>query len=69
MNDLNLGITKDPHSIYVSSLLTVGEEKKYFGLLLEEKVLFTQSCKEMPRLDPKIIVHCLSTREGISPEK
>ena len=69
LKELNLGTKEEPRPIYISSLLTQEEEKEYFDLLLECKDVFTWSYKEMPGLDPKVIVHCLSIKKGISPKK
>jgi len=45
------------------------EEKQYFHLLSEYRDVFAWSYKEMPGLDPKVTVHNLATRKGVSPKK
>ena len=52
-----IGTDKEPRPIYVSSLLTLEEESKYFELLMEYKDVFTWTYKEMSGLDPTIAVH------------
>ena len=66
---MNLRTTGEPHPIYVSSLFTAEEENKYFDLLLECNDVFTWCYMEMPRLDPKVEVHHLSIKRGVSPKK
>ena len=69
MKELDLITAKKPYPICVSSLLTPEEEKEYFNHLLEYKYVFAWSYSEMPRLDPKVAVHRLSLRKGVSPKK
>ncbi|XP_074304433.1 uncharacterized protein LOC141639153 [Silene latifolia] len=69
LKELNLGTDKDPPPIYVSALLTKEEEEEYYKLLVEYKDVFAWSYKEMPGLSPKIAVHRLAIRKGISPRK
>jgi len=45
-------------------LVTYEEEKKYFDLHDEYKDVFTWSYQDMPRLNPKVAIHCLSVRKG-----
>jgi len=67
--ELNLGTPEEPRPIYVSSLLTSEEEKEYFNLLGEYRDVFAWSFQEMSGLDPKVVVHRLSIRKGVSPKK
>ncbi|XP_074277874.1 uncharacterized protein LOC141601485 [Silene latifolia] len=69
LKELNLGTDEDPRPIYVSALLTKEEEEEYYKLLVEYKDVFAWSYKEMPGLSPKIAVHRLAIRKGISPRK
>ena len=69
MKELNLGTNEEPHPIYVSGSVTPEEEKKYFELLSEYKDVFAWSYKEIPELDPKVVVHRLSIKRGVSPKK
>ena len=69
LKELNLETTDEPCPIYVRSLLTPEEEKKYFNLFLAYKGVFAWSYREMPRLDPKVVVHRLSLKRGVSPKK
>jgi len=67
--ELNPGTTDEPRPIYISSLLTPEEESQYFNLLSEYKDVFAWSYKEMPGLNPKVAVHRLSIKRGVSPKK
>jgi len=69
LKELNLRTPEEPRPIYVSSLLTSEEEKEYFDLLGEYKDMFAWSYQEMLGLDPKIVVHRLSIKKGVSPKK
>jgi len=57
LKELNLGTPKEPRLISASSLLTSKEEKEHFNLLGEYKDVFALNYQEMPRLDPKVVVH------------
>ena len=69
LKELNLGTSEEPRPIYVSSLLTLEEESKYFELLMEYKDVFTWTYKEMLGLDPTIAVHWLAIEQGARPIK
>jgi len=69
LKELNLGNNEEPRPIYVSSSLTPEEEKQYLELLYEYKDVFAWNYKEMFGLDPKVAVHRLSIKRGISPKK
>jgi len=69
LKELNLGTPEEPRPVYVSSLLASEEEKEYFNLLGEYKDVFAWSYEDMPGLDPKVAVHLLSVRKGMSPKK
>ncbi|KAL0289055.1 UNVERIFIED_CONTAM: hypothetical protein Sangu_2631900 [Sesamum angustifolium] len=59
----------NPRPIYLSASLIHGEEGTYIALLNEFKDVFAWSYKEMPGLDPKIVVHHLSVKKGARPVK
>ncbi|KAL0308969.1 UNVERIFIED_CONTAM: hypothetical protein Sradi_5839200 [Sesamum radiatum] len=59
LKEVNLGDIENPRPIYISASLTHGEEGTYIALLNEFKDVFTWSYKEMPGLDPKVVVHHL----------
>ena len=69
LKELNLGTDGEPRLIYVSSLLTLEEEIKYFKLLMEYKYVFSWTYKEMPGLDLTIAVHRLAINQGVRPIK
>jgi len=50
-------------------MLTLEDEKEDFNLFSEYKDVFTWSYKEIPRLDPKVVIHSLALRKRISPKK
>ena len=49
--------------------MTPEEESKYFELLMEYKDVFAWTYKEMPGLDPTIVVHRLAIKQGVRPIK
>ena len=69
MKELNLRANEDLCPIYVSTMLMPEEDKQYFRLLSEYRNVFAWSNKEMPGLDPKVTVHNLAIRKGVSPKK
>ncbi|KAL0336632.1 UNVERIFIED_CONTAM: hypothetical protein Sradi_4875100 [Sesamum radiatum] len=69
LKEVNLGDIENPRPIYISALLTHGEEGTYIALLNEFKDVFAWSYKEMPGLDPKVAVHHLSVKKGARPVK
>jgi len=66
---LNLRTNEEARAIYVSSSLTPEEEKQYFELLSKSKDVSAWSYKEMSGIDPKVAVHRLSIKKGVSPKK
>ncbi|KAL0342917.1 UNVERIFIED_CONTAM: Transposon Tf2-12 polyprotein [Sesamum angustifolium] len=69
LKEVNLGDIENPRPIYISASLTHGEEGTYIALLNEFKDVFAWSYKEMPGLDPKVVVHHLSVKKGARPVK
>jgi len=69
LKDPNLGTKEEARPIYVSSSLKQEEEKEYLDLLSEYKDVFVWSYKEISGLDPKVAIHRLSIKKGISPKK
>ena len=69
LKELNVGTSEEQHLTYVSSLVTPKEEKEYFDFLSKYKDLFAWSYKQMPWLDLKVTIHCLSIKKGISFKK
>ncbi|XP_074308174.1 uncharacterized protein LOC141643048 [Silene latifolia] len=69
LKEINLGTTEEPRPVYVSSLLTDQEKTEYVELLSEYKDVFAWSYQEMPGLSPKIAVHRLAIKKGVSPKK
>ncbi|XP_075103045.1 uncharacterized protein LOC142177647 [Nicotiana tabacum] len=64
LKEVNLRVVEDPKPTYVSASLTSDEESKYIELLKEFKDVFAWSYKEMPGLDPKVVVHHLAVKRG-----
>ncbi|KAM1291749.1 hypothetical protein ACFX13_019139 [Malus domestica] len=69
LKELNLGTSEEPKPIFVSALLSADEIEKYYQLLLEYKDVFAWTYKEMPGLDPIIVVHHLAVKPGTRPIK
>ncbi|XP_074266017.1 uncharacterized protein LOC141588475 [Silene latifolia] len=69
LTEINLGTNEEPRPVYISSLLTDQEQTEYVELLSEYKDVFAWSYQEMPGLSPKITVHRLAIRKGVSPKK
>ena len=63
LKEVRLGTNEEPRPIYMSALLTSKEEKAYVELLCEYKDVFVWSYKEMPRLDPKVVVNHLAVKK------
>ncbi|KAM1067049.1 hypothetical protein ACFX2B_022137 [Malus domestica] len=64
LKELNLGTSEEPKPIYVSTLLSADEIEEYYQLLMEYKYVFAWTFKEMPDLDPTIVVHRLAVKPG-----
>ncbi|KAM2246585.1 hypothetical protein ACFXTI_007390 [Malus domestica] len=56
LKELNLSTSEEPKPIFVSALLSADEIEKYYQLLLEYNDVFAWTYKEMPGLDPIIVV-------------
>ncbi|XP_074277745.1 uncharacterized protein LOC141601368 [Silene latifolia] len=69
LEEINLGTSEEPRPVFVSALLTEQGKTEYVSLLSEYKDVFAWSYKEMPGLSPKIAVHRLAVRKGVSPKK
>ncbi|XP_070029104.1 uncharacterized protein [Nicotiana sylvestris] len=69
LKEVNLGTTEDSRPTYVSALLTTDEESTYVELVKEYRDVFAWSYKEMPGLDPKVVVHHLVVKKGARPVK
>lgn len=69
LKELNLGTEEEPRPTYISASLSSEEKTSYLKLLQEYKDVFVWSYKEMPGLDPKVVVHNLAVKHGIRPIK
>ncbi|KAM2064856.1 hypothetical protein ACFX16_028201 [Malus domestica] len=69
LKELNLGTKEESKPIFVSALLSADETEEYYQLLLEYKNVFAWTYKEMPGLDPVIVVHHLGVKPGAGPIK
>ena len=67
--EINIGSAEDLKPICVNANLSPEEEIAYTELLKEYNDVFTWTYKEMPGLDPKVVVHYLSIRHGVRPTK
>ncbi|KMT05777.1 hypothetical protein BVRB_7g166170 [Beta vulgaris subsp. vulgaris] len=57
LKKLSLGTLDEPLPIFVIALPTPEEEKAYLELLMEYNDVFAWSYREMPGLDPRVVVH------------
>ncbi|KAL0313661.1 UNVERIFIED_CONTAM: Transposon Tf2-12 polyprotein [Sesamum calycinum] len=69
LKEVNIYDIENPRPIYISASLTQEEEGTYIALLHEFKDVFAWSYKEIPGLDPKVVVHHLSIKKGACPVK
>ncbi|XP_073120324.1 uncharacterized protein [Henckelia pumila] len=69
LKEINLGDDDNPRPIYLSALLSINEEEAYIELLQEFRDIFAWSYKEMPGLDPNVVVHHLAVKKGSRPIK
>ncbi|KAM1168094.1 hypothetical protein FF1_030014 [Malus domestica] len=69
LKELNLGTKEEQKPIFVSALLRADEIEEYYQLLSEYKDVFAWTYKEMPGLDPIIVVHHLAVKPGTRPIK
>ena len=69
VEELNLKLKEDLCPIYLSTLFMPEEEKLYFSLLYKYRDVFAWSNKKMPGLDPKVTVHNLAIKKGVSHKK
>ncbi|XP_070041469.1 uncharacterized protein [Nicotiana tomentosiformis] len=64
LKEVNLGTDDEPRPTYLSALLEVDEEGTYIELLKVFRDVFAWRHKEMPGLDPKVVVHHLAVKNG-----
>ncbi|PIN24522.1 DNA-directed DNA polymerase [Handroanthus impetiginosus] len=64
LKELNFGTLEKLWPIFVSALLSLDEEKKYFDILFEYRDVFAWTYKEILGLDPKVAIHQLGIRHG-----
>ena len=69
LKEVNIGTTEDHRPVFINESLSQEEEDAYVKLLKEYKDVFAWTYKEMPGLNPKIVVHHLSIRHGVRPTK
>ncbi|XP_031090967.1 uncharacterized protein LOC115995960 [Ipomoea triloba] len=69
LKEIDLGTTKNPRPILISTLLSNEDEKIYVELLKEYIDVFAWTYKEMPGLDPKVAVHRLVVKKACRPVK
>ena len=64
LKEVNFGTIKEPRPKFISTSLFNEDKGKYMSLLSECMDIFAWSYKEMPRLDPKVVVHHLAIKLG-----
>nr|GMD36083.1 uncharacterized protein LOC109150426 [Ipomoea batatas] len=60
---------ENPRPIFISTLLSNEDEEIYVALLKEYIDVFAWTYKEMPGLDPKVVVHRLAVKKACRPVK
>ena len=65
LKQVNLSTEQDLHPIFISVCLTLKEENSYLDLLNKYRDVFAWNYKEMPGLDPKVVVHHLAVRKNV----
>nr|GLL35822.1 uncharacterized protein LOC109150426 [Ipomoea trifida] len=60
---------ENPRPIFISTLLSNEDEEIYVALLKEYIDVFAWTYKEMPGLDPKVVVHRLAMKKACRPVK
>nr|GLL29662.1 uncharacterized protein LOC109154689 [Ipomoea trifida] len=63
LKEVDLGTPENPRPIFISTLLSNEDEKIYVELLKEYIDVFAWTYKEMPGLDPKVVVHRLAVKK------
>lgn len=69
LEEINLGIVKQPRPTYISSLPTKELRAEIIELLKEFIDCFAWNYHEMPSLDRRLVEHRLSVKEGFRPFK
>nr|GMD83530.1 uncharacterized protein LOC109150426 [Ipomoea batatas] len=64
LKEVDLGTPENPRPIFISTLLFNEDEKIYVELLKEYIDVFAWTYKEMPGLDPKVVVHRLAVKKA-----
>ena len=62
LKEVNLRTIEEPRPTFISAQLADDEEKKYVNLLTVYKDVFAWLYREMPGLDPKVVVHRLTIK-------
>ncbi|KAL4596793.1 hypothetical protein ACB092_12G188800, partial [Castanea dentata] len=57
LKEVNIGATEDHRPVFINANLSLEEEDAYVELLKEYRDVFAWTYKEMPGLDPKVVVH------------
>lgn len=65
MMEVNLGIVKKQHHVFVSKNLHNEELVAYVAFLREYKDVLAWTYAEMPRLDSSIAIHCLNIKLNV----
>ena len=69
LKEVNLGTKEEPRPTFISTQLSDNDENEYVNLLKAYKDVFAWSYKEMPGLDPKVVVHRLAIKPEHRPVK
>ena len=66
---INLGTEEEKQEIKIGTTMSDDERRKLIALLHEFKEVFAWSYKDMPGLDPNIVVHQIPLMSGCKPVK
>ena len=65
--EVNIGSSKNPKLVHIAASLSQDQADLLFEVLREKIGRFAWSYQDMPRLDPKLVVHHLAVDPKIKP--
>ncbi|TYK03046.1 uncharacterized protein E5676_scaffold46G001420 [Cucumis melo var. makuwa] len=69
LKEVSIDTIEEPRPTFIIASLFSENEDKYMSLLTEYRDIFAWSYKEMPRFDPKVVIHHLTIKEEYRPIK
>lgn len=67
--EINLGTKEDPRLTFLSASITLQEHESYRQFLMESRVCFAWTYKDMPGLDPQVTTHKIAIDPQFRPVK